>query len=274
MRPKGRTALVTGATDGIGRLTTGRLADMGFTVLVHGRNADRCAAVKAEIEQATGNPGIHTYAADLADLSKVRGLAAEIVEDHPRLDLLINNAGIGPGPSGQGRSLSAQGYELRLAVNYLAPFLLTHLLMPALRKADSARIVNVSSAAQQALDFDDVMLDRRYSPMRAYAQSKLALTMFTFDLAEALHGESITVNCLHPGSLLDTKMVREAFGTPQGRVESGAEAEVFLATDPELEGISGKYFFEKRQSRADAQAYDGNARRRLRELSAEWVGLF
>jgi NAD(P)-dependent dehydrogenase (short-subunit alcohol dehydrogenase family) len=269
----GRVVLITGATDGIGRLSAGRLAARGAAVLLHGRHAERCAGVKAEIERATGNRKIFTYTADLADLAQVRSLGAAILKEHPRLDVLVNNAGIGPGPARNPRALSAQGFELRLAVNYLAPFLLTHLLLPALRRAPAARIVNVTSAAQQTIDFDDPMLTRHYSPMRAYAQSKLALTMFTFDLAETLRDTPITVNCLHPGTLLDTKMVREAFAAPLGNPRSGAEAEVHLATDPHLEAVSGKYFFEKQEARAEAQAYDREARRKLRALSAGWVGL-
>jgi NAD(P)-dependent dehydrogenase (short-subunit alcohol dehydrogenase family) len=270
---QGQVVLVTGATDGIGRLTARRLAEMGAKVLVHGRDQRKCIAIKEEIESETANSRIDTYAADLAELGQVRALAGRILAEHPRLDILINNAGIGPGPSGQARAISPDGFELRFAVNYLAPFLLTQLLLPALRASTSARIVNVSSAAQRTIDFDDVMLTKKYSPMRAYAQSKLALAMFTFDLAERLRGEPITVNCLHPGSLLDTKMVREAFGTPQGGAQSGAEAEVFLATAPRLDDVSGRYFFETREARAETQAYDQNARQTLWALSAEWVGL-
>jgi NAD(P)-dependent dehydrogenase (short-subunit alcohol dehydrogenase family) len=272
MKPiQDQVVLVTGATAGIGRLTAGRLAEMGATILVHGRDDRQCAALKKEIESEVPHARIVAYAADLAELGQVRELGAKILAGHPRLDILINNAGIGPGPSGQPRALSADGHELRFAVNYLAPFLLTHSLLPALRAAAPSRIVNVSSAAQRALDFEDLMLTKKYSPMRAYAQSKLALTMFTFDLAEQLRHERITVNCLHPGSLLDTKMVREAFGTPQGSAQSGAEAELFLATNPQLDGVSGGYFFETREDRADPQAYDRNARQTLRELSAAWV---
>jgi NAD(P)-dependent dehydrogenase (short-subunit alcohol dehydrogenase family) len=266
--------LVTGSTDGIGRITAEKLTGMGATVLVHGRSRDKCTATLRAIRENTGSNKLRYYVADLSSLAAVRSLAEEIASDHPRLHVLINNAGGGPGAaSGKNRPLSKDGHELLFAVNYLAPFLLTHLLTPVLEKSAPARIVNVTSAAQERIDFDDVMLERDYGLMRAYARSKLALAMFTFDLAEQLQAEEIAVNCLHPGSLLDTKMVRESSAAPLGTAESGAEVEIYVATDPGLEGRTGIYFEEKREARAHEQAYDRAARKKLRQISAELTGI-
>jgi NAD(P)-dependent dehydrogenase (short-subunit alcohol dehydrogenase family) len=266
--------LVTGATDGIGKLTALRLAQMGATVLLHGRDPEKCRAVKDEIRKAAGNPKLEHFTADFSSMPAVRKMAGAVRDAHPRLDVLINNAGVLPaGSESGGRGLSGQGFDLCLTVNYLAPFLLTHLLLPALRAADSARIINVSSAAQEWIDFDDLMLETGYTPMRAYARSKLALAMFTFELNERLQDKTIAVNCVHPGSLLDTKMVRQNFSQPRGSAESGAEVEVYLGTSPELEGVSGAYFDRKTPSQAHAQAYDHEARRKLWRLSLQLVGL-
>jgi NAD(P)-dependent dehydrogenase (short-subunit alcohol dehydrogenase family) len=177
------------------------------------------------------------------------------------------------GSQGGQQRYSKDGHDLCLAVNYLAPFLLTHLLLPLLRASDAARIVNVSSAAQEPVDFEDLMLENNYSPMKAYSRSKLALAMFTVELARRLEEEHITVNCLHPGSLLDTKMVRERFGQPQGSAESGAEVEVYVATASELDGVSGVYFDRKNRSRAHSQAYDSRARQQLWQISLGLTGL-
>ena len=156
---------------------------------------------------------------------------------------------------------------LRFAVNYLAPFLLTHLLLPVIRKNVPARIVNVASAGQHFIDFDDVMLRQSYDGVRAYRQSKLALVMFTFDLAKELQGSGVTVNCLHPATYMNTKMVHESGIKPLNSVEEGAGAILYLAASPELEGKTGIYFDGKRPERADPQAYDNDARRNLWLLS-------
>jgi len=265
-----QTILITGATDGIGKITARKLADRGARLLVHGRNAAKLDQVEDDLRQVTGNQKVETYLADFASLEQVRLLAQKVKADHDELDVLINNAGLGFSDE---RQESEDGYELRFAVNYLAPFLLTHLLLPLVDAGAPSRIVNVSSAGQQAIDFDDVMLEQNYEAWQAYRQSKLALIMFTFELAEKLKDRDITVNSLHPGTFLDTKMVREADIKPLGTAEAGAEAEVYLATSPELDQVSGEYFDQMSKAQALDQAYDADARRKLWELSKTWTGL-
>jgi NAD(P)-dependent dehydrogenase (short-subunit alcohol dehydrogenase family) len=257
-----QTILITGATDGLGRRLAELLAAEGATVLVHGRDPARGEAVAADV-------GGSFYQADLSSLAQVRQLADEVLQRHDRLDVLVNNAGIGGGRLVNQRELSADGYELRFAVNYLAPFLLTRLLAPIV----SARIVNVSSAGQAPIDFDDVMLERGYSGIQAYCQSKLALIMLTFDVADELRPSGVTATCLHPGTYMPTKMVLESGIEPVTPLEQGVEATHRLIADPELEGVTAKYFDGVREARPDPQASDLGARRRLRKLSAELVGL-
>ncbi len=266
-----RTALVTGATDGVGRMVAGRLAKDGCRVLVHGRNRERGEGLVREIERNGGSALF--LAADLDALDQVRELAGAVADATDRLDLLINNAGIGTAGNAPGRQTSADGHELRFAVNYLAGFLLTHLLLPLLKASAPARIVNVSSAGQQAVDFTDVMLTRRYSGDAAYCQSKLAQILFTIDLAHELAGSGVTVNALHPSTYMNTTMVRQSGTAPVSRVEDGAEAILNLAVGAAVEGRSGLYFNVLREARANAQAYDAEARARLRTLSLELTGL-
>jgi NAD(P)-dependent dehydrogenase (short-subunit alcohol dehydrogenase family) len=267
----GKIALITGSTDGVGRMVALQLAADGVEMFVHGRNADRGGEVVAAIEAAGGRG--HFLAADLSDLDQVRGLAETVAARTKRLDLLINNAGIGSGGANGVRQTNAAGCELRFAVNYLAGFALTTRLLPLLTASAPARIVNVSSAGQQAIDFDDVMLTRGYSGGRAYTQSKLAQILFTFDLAERLGGSGVTVNCLHPATYMATTMVREAGVTPWSTVDEGAQAILNLSTSPALEGRSGLYFNGLQEARANAQAYDPEARKALRALSLALTGL-
>jgi NAD(P)-dependent dehydrogenase (short-subunit alcohol dehydrogenase family) len=266
-----RTALVTGSTDGVGRVVAKRLAQDGMRVLVHGRDRRRGERLAADIKAAAG--AAEFLAADFAALAEVWRLAEAVGKTTDRLDLLINNAGIGSaGPKGP-RETSADGYELRFAVNYLAGFLLTHLLLPLMRKSKPARIVNVSSLGQQAIDFADVMLAHGYSGSRAYCQSKLAQVMFTIDLAEELSGTGITVNALHPATYMNTTMVRRAGVAPLSTVEQGADAILNLATGSAIAGRSGLFFNGQQEARADAQAYDVEARERLKRLSLELTGI-
>jgi NAD(P)-dependent dehydrogenase (short-subunit alcohol dehydrogenase family) len=265
---KEKTALVTGSTDGVGRVVAQQLGKMGARVLVHGRDQTRGDRVVGDIRAAGGSADF--LAADLASLADVRRLADALRASTERLDILINNAGIGS--AGAARQTSADGHELRFAVNYLAGFLLSYLLLPLIKQSAPARIVNVASAGQQAIDFSDVMLTRGYSGTRAYCQSKLAQIMFTVDLAGELEGTGVTVNSLHPATYMNTTMVRRAGVTPISTVEQGAEAILNLAVGPALEGRSGLYFNGLREARADRQAYDAAARARLRALSVELTG--
>jgi len=268
---KGKTALVTGSTDGVGRLVAERLGKAGARVLVHGRDGARGERVVDDIRAGGGVADF--LAADLSSLAEVRRLADAVKGATDRLDILINNAGVGSGGAGSRREVSADGYELRFAVNYLAGFLLTHLLLPLLRNSAPARVVNVSSLGQQAIDFDDVMLTKGYSGGRAYCQSKLAQIMFTIDLAQELAGSSVTVNALHPATYMDTHMVRQSGVEPISSVEEGADAILDLALSEKLAGTSGAFFNGQRAAKALAQAYDADARRRLREISLELTEL-
>jgi NAD(P)-dependent dehydrogenase (short-subunit alcohol dehydrogenase family) len=265
--PPMTTMLVTGASDGLGRALAERLAGEGATVLAHARNEQRGRETLGDLLDGPGD--VRLVVGDLASLAAVRALADQIPD---RLDVLVNNAGIGTS-NPEGRAESDDGYELRFAVNYLAGFLLAALLRERLIASAPARIVNVASAGQMAIDFDDVMLERDYSGVRAYCQSKLAQIMHAFDLAEELGGEGVTANALHPGTYMPTKIVRASGTTPVTPLQDGVEATWRLAADPALDRVTGRYFFATDEARADEQAYDVDARRRLRELSVRLVGL-
>jgi NAD(P)-dependent dehydrogenase (short-subunit alcohol dehydrogenase family) len=271
MRP---TILVTGATDGLGRGVAERLAADGATVLLHGRDPDRLAATAREIRDATGNERLSTHQADLASLEDVAALAADVERTTDELHVLINNAGIGTGrPDERTRQESRDGFELRFAVNYLAGFALTMRLLDLLRRSAPARIVNVASLGQAPIDFADVMLERDYSGGRAYSQSKLAQITSGMTLAERLDGAGVTVNSLHPATYMPTKIVLEEAGRSIDTLEEGIEATVRLATAPELDGVTGRFYDRQAESEAHGQAYDPEARRRLYELSLELTGL-
>jgi NAD(P)-dependent dehydrogenase (short-subunit alcohol dehydrogenase family) len=266
---KEKTILVTGSTEGVGRLVAAKLAAQGAEVLVHGRNHVRGESLLAEIRRSGGQAVF--YPADLSSLEEVRRLAEEVKRAHRHLDVLVNNAGIAV--TGSTRQISADGFELHFAVNYLSGFLLTHLLLPLLKESSPARIVNVSSLGQEKIDFKDVMLEHGYSGWRAYNQSKLAQILFTFDLAEELRGSGVTVNCLHPATYMNTNMVREAGIQPISSVEDGAEAILNVVLSEDLENRTGLFFNQMRPARADAQAYDPAARRQLRLRSFALTGL-
>jgi NAD(P)-dependent dehydrogenase (short-subunit alcohol dehydrogenase family) len=262
-----RTILITGATDGLGRELAHRLATSGDRVIVHGRDPERVRQSRAYAGGTTEG-----VLADLAELRQVDRLADEVLDRFDRLDVLVNNAGVGGGAPGTGRQESGDGVELRFAVNYLAGYHLTRRLIPLLVASAPSRVVNVASAGQQAIDFDDPMLTRGYGRQRAYSQSKLAQIMFTFDLAEELAGQGVTANALHPATYMDTTMVRESGAPVMSTVGEGVAATSRLVDGlAELDGVSGRYFNGQRGSRADAQAYDLAARRRLRELSDDLV---
>ena len=268
VEPEQQVILVTGSTDGLGREVARRLAAGGAHVIVHGRNRERGAALVREIEDSGGSASFH--AADLASIEEVRALAETILTEYGRLDVLVNNAGIWLNRSNE-RQLSADGHELHFAVNYLAGYALTRLLLPRLLESAPARIVNVASAAQRPIDFDDPMLEHGYSGGRAYAQSKLAQILFTVDLAEELDGRGVLVAALHPATLMDTPMVREAGVRARSTVDEGADAVMRLITADDIG--SGDYYDGLERSRANAQAYDEDARARLRRLSEGLTGI-
>ena len=272
MNMDGKTVLVTGATDGVGRYVAGKLAAAGASVLIHGRDSERANALVDRVRREGRGEAVF-YPADLSSLAYTRRLAEKVLAEHRRLDLFISNAGIGSQSLGPERRTSADGHELRFAVNYLSGFLLAHLLLPLLKASAPSRIVNVASLGQQPLDFDDVMLTRGYSGTRAYAQSKLAQIMFTIDLAAELAGSGVTVNSLHPATYMDTTMVRAGGITPVSTVAQGGEAILHLAAGDDVAGRSGLFFNGMSEAKAYPQAYDADARRRLRRLSLELTGL-
>ena len=262
---RGKSVLLTGSTNGLGLACARALAGQGARLLLHGRNTEKLTA--AESEAAKAGADVQTFLADLSSLEQTAELARAAARAG-QIDVLINNAGIGFGRDGNKREVSKDGYELRFAVNYLAPFLLTEELLA--RGQPQLAVINVASAGQETLDFEDLMTQQGYSGVRAYCRSKLALIMMTFDLAE-LH-PVLSVQSLHPGTYLDTGMVREAGITPQGPVSQGVESILsVLASALSGSAASGGYFDRARPARALAQAYNTAARRKLREASLELV---
>jgi len=235
--------LITGATSGHGRYLARRLAAQ-HTVLVHGRDRERTQRFAAEL-------GGRAYVADLGDLTEVRRLAAEVAADHPTVDVLINNAGIGYGTA---RELSPDGHELHFAVMYLAPVLLTRELLPRI----TSNVLNIASMGQESIDFDDLTMQRSYSGVTAYRRAKLALIMATFDLAE--RRPDLHVNAVHPATYMDTNIVRRGGGTPQHTVEYGGEHTLRVLGSP----VTGRFFNEDRPAEAHPDAYRPELRARLR----------
>ncbi len=269
-----KVVLISGSTDGLGKLTAQHLAARGATILLHGRDQRKGEELLSAIKKTTNNEKNRYYNADLSSLSEVNATVQKILMEQRHLHLLIDNAGLGGGPRGnKKRELSRDGYELRFAVNYLSHFLLTYLLLPIIKASAPSRIINVSSIGQHPIDFKDVMLERNYDSFRAYRQSKLAQIMFTIDLAKDLKDSGVIVNCLHPATLMNTNMVHEFFGSTMSTVDEGAEALEFVALSDETAKLTGAYFDGKRPSKANEQAYDINARRQLKDLSAKLAGI-
>ncbi|MFI1835982.1 SDR family NAD(P)-dependent oxidoreductase [Streptomyces olivaceoviridis] len=261
------TVLITGATSGLGRYVAFELVRSGHLVLAHGRDRARTERLVEELRTEGAAEG---FVADLARLAEVRELGARVAEAHPGLDVLVNNAGVGGGTPGSGRELSANGHELRLAVNYLAPVVLTRALLPVLRANPPARIVNVGSGGQEPVDVADPELTRGYSGISAYCRSKFALAAYTFTLAEELAGSGVSVNVLHPATYMDTAMVREGGITPWNSVADGAPGVLALAT---RETGSGGYYDGTRPARAHEAAYDADVRKRLAAVTEQLLGM-
>lgn len=261
-----RTILITGATAGLGRELARQLSGQPGRLILHGRNPDKLDSLRAELSDAEAS--VDTVTADMADRSQVHRLADQVAELTDTLHVVVNNAGIGQGSSDR-RELSPNGTELRLAVNHLAPFALTLRLLPLLRNGAPARIVNVASGAQEEIDLADLHLERGYSGSRAYAQSKLAMITTGFQLAEQLDPAEVTLNSLHPATLMPTAMVREGWGTSIDDLETGVAATLRLIESPELAGVTGRYFNGQSEAEALSQAYDPDFRRKLWEVSEE-----
>jgi NAD(P)-dependent dehydrogenase (short-subunit alcohol dehydrogenase family) len=273
MRPLDeQTILITGSTDGLGESTAERLVRRGASVLVHGRSEQKLERALAKLGADRGAP-VQGLLADLGSLEQVRRLARCVERDVERLDVLVNNAGVAVMDE---RRTSRDEFELTFAVNYLSHFLLTAKLLPLLRRSAPARIVNVASIGQAPVDLDDLMAETiDYDGFLAYGQSKLAQIMFTFELAERLREagvDDVTVNALHPATLMDTQMVRGSFGRSTSEVAEGVESLRRLVADPDLHGVSGRDFDQLEEGAPHPQAYDAEDRRRLWALSEELVG--
>jgi len=261
------TILITGATSGLGRYVAFELVRSGHVVLAHGRDPDRTERLVEELRTEGDAEG---FVADLASLAQVRGLGAHVADAHPDLDVLINNAGVGAGAPGTGRELSVDGHELRLAVNYLAPVVLTRALLPVLRANTPARIVNVGSVGQEPVDFDDIEFRRGYAGFAAYCRAKFALAAHTFALAEELAGSGVAVNVLHPATFMDTAMVREGGIAPWNTVADGAPGVLSLATE---DRGTGGYFDGTSRARAHEATYDREVQKRLAAVTDQLLTL-
>ena len=275
----GRVCVITGATRGIGRATAEGLAKLGASLILVCRRVDDGAEVAECITKSGGHPP-EVVVGDLSSQASIRSAAAEIVGRHPRLHVLINNAGV----LLRSRQVSVDGHEMQLAVNHLAYFLLTNLLLDALKAGAPSRIVNVSSGAHQGgrIDFDALQSERRYDPIRVYSMTKLANILFTHELARRLERTRVTVNAVHPG-VIATRLLADYLDVPEtggttaptfgGNPERGAETSIYLAASPEVEGISGGYFVNRQESRSSVASYDERAGRQLWDVSARLTGL-
>lgn len=266
---KSKVAVITGGTDGMGRVVAPMLAGAGFHVVVQGRNAARAAEVIDEIKAGGGTAEF--IPCNLGSLIDIRRFAAELRVKHPRIDLLINNAGIGTGPEGAPRETSDDGLEARFAINYLSGFLLNHLLKDTV--PTGGRIVNVASDGQHAIDFSDLQLERDYSGEAAYCRSKVAMIMATLDLAEELAPRGVTVNTMHPNSFMATTMVRAMGHDVVESLEDGAGHLFDLATNPKFDGQTGRYLNRGVDMPAHDQCYDVEARAELRAASKKLAAL-
>jgi NAD(P)-dependent dehydrogenase (short-subunit alcohol dehydrogenase family) len=266
---------VTGATDGLGRAMATRLAQLGATVVLHGRDADRIAETGREIRRLTGAGPCRLIPvrADLSSLAEVDALAAEVAGEVDALHLLINNAGVGFGAPDSPREESADGIELRFAVDHLAPWRLARRLLPLLRASVPSRVVQVASVGQAEIDLDDLLLERDWTGVEAYRRAKLAMVMATIELAEELRGSGVVVNALHPATLMETTMVTDSGIEPRSTLEEGVTAAMRIALDPTLDEVTGAFFDGTRQAPGSVheQARDARVRAEVLRRSEELV---
>lgn len=270
----GKVCLITGSNAGIGKATALGLAQMGATIVMVSRDKTRGEAARAEIIAKSGNERVDLLLADLSAQASIRQLAQEVIAHYPQLHVLINNAGVAQTK----RTVTVDGIETIFAVNYLAPFLLTTLLLDRLEASAPARIINVTSVANKPLDFDDLQHEKRFDTMQVYSRSKFAVFLFTHELARRLEGTGVTVNCLHPG-VIRTNLLR-GFSVLAPLVfpfmtspQKGAETSIYLASSPEVESVSGKYFIKSKEARLPEGTDDQAAARRLWEVSEQLTGL-
>jgi NAD(P)-dependent dehydrogenase (short-subunit alcohol dehydrogenase family) len=277
----GKICMVTGATSGIGFYTALEIAKMGASVIIIGRVEDRCVATVNHIQEESANDSISYLLADLSSQEQIRGITDKFYQQHDHLNVLVNNAG----GVFLRRKLSADGIEMTFALNHLAYFLLTLLLLDALKASPNSRVVNVSSGSHlhEHIDFDDLQLSRFYNPMRAYGRSKLANILFTNELVRQVNGTHVTANALTPGMVATDiwKKVNPAL-TPllfpfinwMGKTsQEGAQTSIYLATSLELDGITGKYFANQKQVNSGKSTYDVNSAQQLWQISLNLVGL-
>ena len=278
---RGKVCLVTGGSSGIGKATALGLANMGATVIVVGRDRSRGEAAVTEIKQKSNNDAVDLMLADLSSQASIRRLAEEDFKDrYEQLHVLINNAGVFTSK----HTVTLDGIETTFAVNHLAPFLLTNLLLDVLKASAPTRIINITSSGERSgtINFDNLQGESRYSGFRAYNQSKLAMILFTYELARKLEGTGVTVNCVHPGVVVTNlgrgssgafglllRLMRPFFSSP----EKGAETPIYLASSLEVEGVSGKYFAKKAEAKSSELSYDAATARRLWQVSAELTKL-
>jgi retinol dehydrogenase 14 len=277
---RGKACLVTGGSSGIGKATALGLANMGATVIVVGRDRSRGEAAVTEIKQKSNNDAVDLMLADLSSQASIRRLAEDFKDRYQQLHVLINNAGVFTSK----HTVTVDGIETTFAVNHLAPFLLTNLLLDVLKASAPARIINITSSGERSgtINFDDLQGEGRYSGFQAYNQSKLAMILFTYELARKLEGTGVTVNCVHPGVVVTNlgrgssgafglllRLMRPFFSSP----EKGAETPIYLASSPEVEGVSGKYFAKKAEAKSSERSYDTVTARRLWQVSAELTKL-
>jgi NAD(P)-dependent dehydrogenase (short-subunit alcohol dehydrogenase family) len=273
-----KTVLITGGNSGIGKETALGLARMNATLVIVGRDQERTVGAVEEIKKTTGNDKVDHYLCDMASLAEVRKLASDFLSDHSRLDVLFNNAGA----INSKRSLSKDGYELTFAVNHLAHFLLTELLLNILKKSAPSRVITTSSAAANIgkMHFDDLMLERNYTGFKAYGQSKLANQLFTYELARRLHQTKVTANCLHPGTVRTGFAMNNSGALKAGmalfrpfmiNANKAAETPIYLASSPEVQNVTGKYFQKKMIKEPPKAAMDLEAASRLWEISEKLV---